>query len=73
MAQINKPSEHMNTKLYTGNGSEHLVLVLDFNLTGFGLNKVMVMQEVIFYDVVRGVSKYISPNSTDAESDSSLD
>ena len=38
MAQIDKPSLHFNTKLYTGTGSgEHnLLQVLVFNLIGFG-------------------------------------
>jgi hypothetical protein len=39
MAQINKPSEYFNTKLYTGDGNSLLMQLqeLVFNLIGFGL------------------------------------
>jgi len=67
MAQINKPSLHFNTKLWSGNGSSQA-------LTGVGHQTDMVWiksrtdtRKHNMYDVVRGVQKRIVPNDTAAE------
>ena len=67
MAQIDKPSLHFNTKLWSGNGSSQA-------LTGVGHQTDMVWiksrtdtRKHNMYDVVRGVQKRIVPNDTAAE------
>jgi hypothetical protein len=64
---INKPSEHFNTKLYTGNGSTQ-------SITGVGFQPDMVWTKIRngaydhnIFDVIRGVTKDIRPNTTNAE------
>jgi hypothetical protein len=48
MAQINKPSEYFNTVLYTGNGTQIMLLQeLDFNQIFSGVKK-EVRQVLIF-------------------------
>ena len=66
MAQINKPNEYFNTVLYTGNGSTQSITGVNFqpdltwikNRGGYWHN---------LYDVVRGATKDIYSNATDAE------
>jgi len=67
MAQINKPSEYFNTKLYTGNGSTQ-------SITGVNFQPDMVWTKIRdgvydhnIFDVIRGVTKDIRPNTTNAE------
>jgi len=70
MAQINKPTEYFNTKLYTGNASTQ-------SITGINFQSDMVWtkarsgtygtQDHAIIDVVRGVTKTIRPNQTTAE------
>jgi hypothetical protein len=65
---INKPSEHFNTKLYTGNGGTNA-------LTGVGFEPSLTWikcrddtHNPNWFDAVRGVTKRISSHSTAAES-----
>ena len=67
MAQINKPSDYFNTVLYTGNGSTQTI-------SGVGFQPdwtwVKVRSEVGSHrlaDAVRGNTKYLFSNGTDAE------
>jgi len=69
MAQINKPSEYFNTKLYTGNGSTQ-------SITGVGHQPDLVwikhrnnatLWNHSIHDSVRGSTKYIASNTTDQE------
>ena len=69
MAQINKPSDYFNTKLYTGNGTDN------HGITGVGFQPDWVWlkarnQADYHYslDAVRGVTKCIFQNDTSAES-----
>ena len=64
MAQIDKPSLHFNTKLYTGNGGTQ-------NITGVGFQPDWVWikhrngtSNHNLFDAVRGVTKYIESSST---------
>ncbi len=71
MAQINKPGEHFNTKLYTGNGTA------DRSITGVGFqpdwvwikNRADVNNHKLF-DAVRQAGLEIESNSTDVEAGS---
>ena len=75
MAQINKPTDYFNTKLYTGNGSTNNITGISFqpdwvwikhrnNSTAYNHR---------LYDVVRGVTKNLASNETDAEITSSTE
>jgi len=64
---IDKPSDYFNTKLYTGNGSTQ-------SITGVGFQPDMSWTKVRsetgshrLVDAVRGNTKFIYPNGTDAE------
>ena len=67
MAQINKPNEHFNTVLFTGNGSTQSITGVNFqpdftwikNRTGF---------TNALFDIVRGVAYRLRTDSTSAES-----
>jgi hypothetical protein len=68
---INKSTDYFNTKLYTGNGSTQ-------SITGVGFQPDMTWVKVRsetgshrLADAVRGYTKYIFPNGTDAEGTSS--
>jgi len=70
-SSIVKPSVYFNTKLYTGNGSTQ-------SITGVGFQPDMTWVKVRsetgshrLADAVRGYTKYIFPNGTDAEGTSS--
>ena len=67
MAQINKPSDYFNTKLYTGTGSST-------SITGVGFQPDLVYTTSRsnsynngMFDSVRGVNKLINTNTTSAE------
>jgi hypothetical protein len=69
---INKPTEHFNTKLYTGNGSTQ-------SITGVGFQPDMIWQKErsstsyhILTDAVRGNTKQLFPNDPSSEATSSL-
>jgi hypothetical protein len=70
MAQINKPNLHFNTKLYTGTGAEHAVSGVGFQPEWTILRGRSNGDGTRVYDVVRGATKEIYTNATDAESDS---
>lgn len=64
---LDKPDEYFNTKLYTGNGSTQ-------SITGINFQPDMVWTKIRngvydhnIFDVVRGVTKDIRPNTTNAE------
>ena len=66
---IKKPSDYFNTKLWTGDGSD------DRNITGVGFQPDLTWIKVrsqaynhYVFDGVRGATKRIVPNSTEAES-----
>jgi hypothetical protein len=68
MAQINKPTDYFNTKLYTGNGTD------DHAITGVGFQPdwVWIKDRDSAYnhglfDVIRGATKILSSNATSAE------
>lgn len=68
MAQINKPSDYFNTKLYSGNGSSTQ------SITGVGFKPDWVWiksrtdaEDHTGYDIVRGSTSRLSPNTTGAE------
>ena len=68
MAQINKPTDYFNTKLYTGNGGTN-------NITGVGFQPDWVWLKYRggaanhrLVDVVRGTQKRLMSNATNAES-----
>jgi hypothetical protein len=66
MAQINKPSEYFNTKLYTGTGAENALTSVGFqpDLTWIKRREI---NDHRWFDAVRGATKYIESSSTDAE------
>ena len=68
MAQINKPSDYFNTKLYSGNGSSTQ------SITGVGFKPDWVWiksrtdaEDHTGYDIVRGSTSRLSPNTAGAE------
>jgi hypothetical protein len=68
MAQINKPSEYFNTKLYTGNGCNTTQLLeLIFNQILFGLKIEVEVYDHHLFDVVRGGGNSLYSNDTVAE------
>jgi hypothetical protein len=67
MAQINKPSEYFNTKLYTGTGSSNSVTGVGFQPDFTWIKARSFSDNHELYDAVRGVQKRIMSNSTGAE------
>ena len=67
MAQINKPNTQMNTVLYTGNGGTQSITGVGFqpNWTWLKARSESASHEI--FDVVRGVTKTINSNTTNAE------
>ena len=69
MAQINKPSEHFNTKLYSGNGSTQSITGVGFkpDFTWIkGRSGTYNTENHNAYDSTRGVTKFLIPNGTTA-------
>ena len=67
MAQINKPTDYFNTVLYTGNGSTQSITGVGFQPDWvWGKNRNTTNWHDL-EDVVRGVTKRLSSNETDAE------
>jgi len=69
MAQINKPNEYFNTKLYTGNGTSGT----DITGVGFQPDWLWIKERSstsshFIYDSIRGVNVKLSSNTTDADS-----
>ena len=67
MAQINKPSEYFNTKLYTGNGSTQSITGVGFQPDWVWIKERDDTSNHNLYDSVRGVENYIYSNETTAE------
>jgi len=67
MAQINKANEYFNTKLYTGNGSTQSITGVNFQPDWVWLKQRSGGSNHRCYDIVRGATKQIYPNLTNAE------
>jgi len=67
MAQINKPSEYFNTKLYTGNNTSTSITGVGFqpDLTWFKRRDSSAQHS--WFDSVRGVTKQLTSNLTNAD------
>jgi len=65
---INKSSDYFNTKLYTGNGSAgHAITGVGFQPDWVWYKGRNDTEDPKIFDAVRGVTKAIKPNGTDAE------
>ena len=71
MAQINKPSDYFNTKLYTGNGSTNAITGVGFQPDLVWMKRRDSSASHDWEDAVRGAGKYIRSDTTNAEVDSS--
>ena len=67
MAQINKPSEHFNTKLYTGTAAENAITGVGFQPDWTWIKNRSITANHHLFDVIRGATKYILTNSANAE------
>ena len=67
MAQINKPNTQFNTVLYTGNGSTQSITGVNFQPDWTWIKCRANAREHKLTDVVRGVTKVLSTNSTALE------
>jgi hypothetical protein len=68
MAQINKPTQHFNTKLYSGTGSSQALTGVGFQPDWTWIKQRTSTQEHWLVDVVRGTTQFLESNSTNAES-----
>jgi hypothetical protein len=64
---INKPSEHFNTKLFTGTGAENAQTGVGFQPDMTWLKRRDATGSHRIYDAVRGVTKEIYPDATNVE------
>ena len=66
---INKSTDHFNTKLYTGNGSTNAITGVGFQPDWVWIKNASSGSNYdhVLYDAVRGVTKHIHSNTTDAE------
>ena len=67
MAQINKPSEYFNTVTFTGNSSTQSITGVGFQPDWVWFKNRSQTYDHQAFDVVRGVTKRISPNTTSTE------
>jgi hypothetical protein len=67
MAQINKPDEYFNTKLYTGNGSSQSITGVGFQPDLLWIKSRGDIGNHFLSDVIRGSTKRLKSNATDAE------
>jgi hypothetical protein len=67
MAQINKPSEYFNTKLYTGNGSTQSITGVGFQPDLLWFKNRNSAINHMWFDSVRGIDKYFYGNLSEAE------
>jgi len=67
MAQINKPNLYFNTKLYTGTGATQSITGVGFQPDWTWIKNRSITANHHVFDVVRGATKYIITNSTNAE------
>jgi len=65
---INKSSSYFNTLLYTGNGSTNALTGVGFKPDFTWIKSRSVSRNHKLFDIVRGVTKVIGSNETDAES-----
>jgi hypothetical protein len=68
MAQINKPSEYFNTKLWTGNDSTQSITGVGFQPDLVWIKARNIDYAHNLFDVVRGTTKRLSSGEADAES-----
>ena len=68
MAIIDKPSDYFNTVLYTGNGGTQSITGLDFQPDWVWLKCRNRVEEHVVFDVIRGATKKLLPNRSNAES-----
>jgi len=68
MAQIDKPNEYFNTVLYTGNGSTQSITGVNFTPDFTWIKQRNTTRFHYIFDSVRGATKKLHSNSTDAES-----
>ena len=68
MAQINKPSDYFNTKLYTGTGSSNSVTGVGFQPDLTWIKSRTSTESHRVFDAVRGATKHIVTNDSSAES-----
>ena len=68
MAQINKPSDYFNTKLYTGTGSTQSITGVGFQPDFTWIKDRTTGFDHPLFDAVRGATKMINSNQTYAES-----
>src|SRR5210317_2676957 len=66
-ATINKPSDHFNTVLYTGNGSTQSITGVGFQPDWTWIKERSSTSGHEVYDSTRGATKLLSPNATDVE------
>ena len=64
---INKSTDYFNTKLYTGNGSTNAITGVGFQPDWTWIKSRDYSDSHSVYDAVRGVTKRIRPNHTNAE------
>jgi hypothetical protein len=67
MAQINKPSEYFNTKLYTGNGSTNAITGVGFQPDFVWLKRRDSTASHALFDINRGVNKQLRTNTSGVE------
>jgi hypothetical protein len=67
MAQINKPSEYFNTKLYTGNNTSTSITGVGFQPDLIWFKRRDSSAQHSLFDSVRGVTKRLASNLTNAE------
>ena len=67
MAQINKPSDYFNTKLYTGNATVRSITGVGFQPDWTWIQRRSGADNHYLFDAVRGVLKFLSSNGTGAE------
>ena len=65
---INKSTDYFNTKLYTGNGSTNAITGVGFQPDWTWLKGRSVAYSHTVFDVVRGATKRLETNGTNAES-----
>ena len=64
---INKSTDYFNTKLFTGNGGTNAITGVGFQPDLIWLKNRDNTDDHSFYDAVRGVTKRLRPNGTNAE------
>ena len=64
---IIRPKRHFDTVLYTGNGSTQSITGLEFKPDFVWIKQRSIQRDNQLYDVVRGATKRVRSNTTDAE------